>query len=97
MISNTKIDGSFPVNQFKIDGIQCIFRVNRNQNGAGTMLHDRDHLPAKLQADILVKSWKENADFFTEYLYVFFNEAIESTKSSPSLKLANITTVLKQN
>lgn len=60
------------------------------------MLYDRDHLPAKLQADILIKSWKENADIFTEYLYVFFNEAIESTKSSPSLKLANITTVLKK-
>lgn len=60
------------------------------------MLYDRDHLPAKLQADILIKSWKENADIFTEYLYVFFNEAIESTKSSSSLKLANITTVLKK-
>ena len=39
---------------------------------------------------------KENGDFFAEYLYIFFNEAIESSKFPSSLKQANITPVFKR-
>ena len=35
------------------------------------------HKKAAQDPDIPVKVLKEKADFFAEYLYIFFNEAIE--------------------
>ena len=43
------------------------------------------HKKATQDSDIPVKVLKENADFFAEYLYMFFNEAIESSKFLSSL------------
>lgn len=40
--------------------------------------------------------FKEKADFFADYIYVFFNEAIESSKFPCSLQLADITSVFKK-
>ena len=40
--------------------------------------------------------FKAKADFLAEYLYMFFNEAIESSVFLPSLKQTNITPVLKK-
>ena len=46
--------------------------------------------------DIPVKILKENAEFFAEYIYLHFNEAIESPKFPDFFKLANITPAFKQ-
>ena len=54
------------------------------------------HKKATQDSDIPVKVLKENADFLAEYLYIFFNEAIESSKFLSSLKQANITAVFKK-
>ena len=51
---------------------------------------------ATQDSDIPVKVLRENADFFAGYLYIFFNEAIESSKFSSLLKQANITRVFKK-
>ena len=48
MISEIKIDESFPVCQFEIDGFNIPFRVDRDQKGGGIMLYFREDLPAKL-------------------------------------------------
>ena len=48
MISETKIDESFPVCQFEIDGFNIPFRVDRDQKSGGIMLYFREDLPAKL-------------------------------------------------
>ena len=40
--------------------------------------------------------FKAKADFLAEYLYMFFNEAIESSVFLPSLKQINITPVFKK-
>ena len=45
---------------------------------------------------IPAKALKENAAFFAEHLYIFFNEAIESSKFPSSWKQANITPVFKK-
>ena len=48
MISETKIDESFLVYQFKIDGFNTPFQVDRDQKGSGIMFYFREDLPAKL-------------------------------------------------
>ena len=46
--------------------------------------------------DIPVNILKENAEFFGEYIYLQFNEAIESPKFPDLFKFANITPAFKQ-
>ena len=39
MITETKLDDSFPVSQFEIDGFSTPFRQDRNKNGGGILLY----------------------------------------------------------
>ena len=48
MISETKLDESFPHSQFKISGFSRPFRLDRNCNGGGIMLFIREDIPVKL-------------------------------------------------
>ena len=48
MVSETKLDESFPQGQFKISGFSRPFRLDRNSNGGGIMLFVREDIPAKL-------------------------------------------------
>ena len=48
MISETKIDESFPLGQFKINGSNALFRLYHNSNGGGIMLFVREDIPMKL-------------------------------------------------
>ena len=47
-ISETKLDSSFPVNQFLIDGLTPPYRLGRNANGGGIMLYVRQDIASKL-------------------------------------------------
>ena len=47
MISETKLDESFPSMQFSIDGYN-IFRSDRNAKGGGILMYVRDDIPCKL-------------------------------------------------
>ena len=44
MISETKIDDSFPVGQFLIEGFCIPYRLDRNSKCGGTLLHVRSEL-----------------------------------------------------
>ena len=48
MISETKIDEGFFLGQFKVNGFNAPFRLNRNINGGGIMLFVREDIPATL-------------------------------------------------
>ena len=48
MMSETKLDDSFPENQFFIDGYHTTFRYNRNDNGVCIFLYVRKEIPAKV-------------------------------------------------
>ena len=48
MISETKIDASFPVGQFLLNGYSTPFRLDRNANGGGILLYIREDIPSKL-------------------------------------------------
>ena len=47
LISETKIDSSFPTAQFYIDGFS-IYRRDRNEHGGGLMLYVREDIPSSL-------------------------------------------------
>ena len=46
MITETKLDDSFPVSQFEIDGFSTPFRLDRNKNGGGILLYIRSYIVA---------------------------------------------------
>ena len=48
MISETKLDESFPDGQFTVKGYSKPFRLDRNKNGGGIMLYVREDIPARL-------------------------------------------------
>ena len=47
-------------------------------------------------SDIPVKILKENADFFADYIYLQFNEAVDSSKFADFFKSADILAAFKQ-
>ena len=48
MISETKIDDSFPLTQFLIEGFTTPYRLDRNGSGGGILVYIRDDIPSKL-------------------------------------------------
>ena len=48
MISETRIDASFLIGQFLLNGYRTPFRVDRNAHGGGILLYVREDLPSKL-------------------------------------------------
>ena len=48
MVSETKLNDSFPKGQFLMEGFHSPFRFDRNRNGGGIMLYVREDIPAKL-------------------------------------------------
>ena len=47
MISETKLDHSFPTMQFHIEGY-CLYRLDRNEYGSGILVYVREDIPSKL-------------------------------------------------
>ena len=48
MVSEMKLDSSFPVSQFLIDGYGLPFRIDSDNNGRGIMLFVRKDIPCKI-------------------------------------------------
>ena len=48
LISETKLDASFPSRQFILDGFTPPYRLDRKQHGEGIMLFIREGIPSKL-------------------------------------------------
>ena len=48
IISETKLDESFPVSQFLIPGFENPIRLDRSSSGGGIMLYIREGIPFKL-------------------------------------------------
>ena len=48
IISETKIDESFPLSQFMIDGFSMPYRRDRNAHGCGILVYFRNNITSKL-------------------------------------------------
>ena len=47
VLTETKLDKSFPTNQFLIEGFSKPFRLDRNRNGGGLLVYIREDIPCK--------------------------------------------------
>ena len=47
LVSETKLDISFPAAQFFMNGFSKPYRLYRNDKGGGIMLYVRDHIPSR--------------------------------------------------
>ena len=59
LISETKLDSSFPSEQFVIKGHSTPFRLDRNQNGGGLLFYVREDIPCKIWINTLLKNLKK--------------------------------------
>ena len=48
MISETKMDASFPIGQFLLNGYRTHFRLDRNAHGGSILSYVREHIASKL-------------------------------------------------
>ena len=64
MISETKLDDSFPQGQFLIEGFHSPFRFDRNKTGGGILLYVREDIPAK----VLSHDFPTAESFFVEII-----------------------------
>ena len=55
-----KLDSSFLLNKFHIDGFKTPYRLDRNQNGGGVMLYIREDIPSKSLTEIKLDNEIEN-------------------------------------
>ena len=47
VLTETKLEDSFPNSQFLVDGFSEPFRIDRNRSGGGVMIYVRDVIPSK--------------------------------------------------
>ena len=66
MITETKLDDSFPEQQFYIEGFNIPFRLDRNRHGGGLLLYIRNNINA-----VLLKSY-----VFPDNIEAFFIEIL---------------------
>ena len=59
MISETKLDSSFPEAQFYMDSYSKPYRLDRSGKGGGIMLYVREEIPSKLIQSVCHKLDKE--------------------------------------
>ena len=50
MVSETKIDNSFPFGNFVIDGFSTPYQLDHDSNGGGIMLYVREDIPSNFLA-----------------------------------------------
>ena len=53
IVTETKLDSTFPTSQFVISGYSEPYRFDRNRNGGGVLIYIREDIPSKLLADKL--------------------------------------------
>ena len=48
MITETKLDGTFPLGQFYVDGFTMPYRLDRNRNDGAVIIYVREDIPSKI-------------------------------------------------
>ena len=70
IINETKLDASFPVNQFFIDGFSTPYRLDRNRNGDGINIYVQEDITSKMLTKLIMLN--DNPDD-TEALFFEIN------------------------
>ena len=61
LLSETKLDDSFPTGQLSLNGYSKPYRLYRSSNGGGILLYVRDDIPSRLLTDFKIK---DNLELF---------------------------------
>ena len=48
IITETKLDDTYPISQFHIDGYSMPYRLDRNRNGGEVIIYVREDIPCKI-------------------------------------------------
>ena len=56
LVSETKIDDSFPIRNLFIDGFSTPYRLDRNSNGGGLMLFVREDISSNLANRVVLST-----------------------------------------
>ena len=56
LLSETKLDDSFRIGQFSLNGYSKPFRLDRSSNGGAILLYVRDDIPSRLLTDYKIKN-----------------------------------------
>ena len=48
MITETKLDDTFPLGQFYVEGFTMRYRLDRNPNGGGVIIYVREDIPSQI-------------------------------------------------
>ena len=48
VITETKLDDTFPLGQFSVDGFTMPYRLDRNRNGGDVIIYVREDMPSKI-------------------------------------------------
>ena len=51
IVTETKLDSTFPTSKFVIDGYSELYRFGGNRNGGGVLIYIREDIRSKLLAD----------------------------------------------
>ena len=54
LVTETKINSSFPEGQFEVDGFTTPYRVDRDYDGGGILLYIRQDIPSKLLINLKI-------------------------------------------
>ena len=67
VIEETKLDPSFPDDQFFIEGYSKPYRLDRNRNGGGVIIYVREDIPSKLlNKHFFTNNIEENREIIQE-------------------------------
>ena len=78
MLSKSKLDDSFPLGQFLIDGFHAPFRFDRDKSREGIMLYIREDIPAR----VLSHNVPSAESFFIEIIFI----TLHKVKTDQSLR-----------
>ena len=71
LITEIKLDNTFPVSQFHTDGFSIPYRLDRNRSGSGVIVYLREDIPSKLPKH----SFKEDiSGLFVEINFILLSE-----------------------
>ena len=48
VVTETKLDETFPLGQFYVEGFTMPYRLDRNRNGEGVIIYTREDIPSKI-------------------------------------------------
>ena len=91
LISETKIDSTFPTSQFKIPGYSSLYRLDRTTHGGGLLLYVREDIPSK----VLFPNFHEKFECITIEFNIFKKKWLLCGTYNPqkSLTLNHLATI----